>query len=249
VEALFSVSACGARGHVRWVYSDQKYTNFDAVFFLCLLGFPLIPLRVAHVFRYKPSGLFQRDFEWIPIRWSLGTLFLAWVRRASLVLAIWAFPLTAFAAMAIFAKNDPQGWALLWACCGAWVALPVVWGATWVLDGKNRAMRRVMGDWRLGSCDPMTFRASWVKESEFITPRPNYSADTWSEAAANCIRIHNWWGGLFAARMTQRWEDPARGRELVEQIMSDPEVVEALAELRRDQSRWHDLLGPGRYRG
>jgi hypothetical protein len=247
MEALFSVSACGARGHVRWVYTDQKYTNFDAVFFFCVLGFPLFPMRVAHVFRYKPSGLFQRDYEWIPIRWSLDTLFLAWVRRASLVLAIWAFPLAAFAAMAIFAKNDPQGWALLWMCCGAWVAFPLVWGLTWVLDAKNRAMRRVSGDWKLGSCDPMTFRTSWIKESEFLTPRPNYNADTWAEAAENCIRIHNWWGGLFAARMVQRFHDAAEGKKLVDRIMTDPEVIEALAAVRKDQTLWNELLGPGRY--
>ena len=217
------------------------------MFFFCLLGFPLFPVRVAHVFRYKPSGLFQRDYEWIPIRWSLDTLFLAWVRRASLVLAIWALPLTPFAGAAIFIQNDPDGWTMLWMCVGAWLAFPVIWGATWVLDRTNRARRRVFGDWKLGSCDPMTFRGAWIKESEFNTPRPNYSADTWAEAAENCYRIHNWWGGLFAARMVQRWEDAAQGEEFVERIMTDPEVVAALAAVRKDQTLWNERLGPTRY--
>lgn len=247
MEGLFSVSACGARGHVRWVYSDQRYTNFDAVFFFCLLGLPLFPMRVAHVFRYKPTGVFKRDYEWLPIRWSLDTLARAWARRASLVLAIWAFPLAIFAAMAIYAKDDPQGWTLLWMCCGAWAAFPLIWGGTWWLDRGNRAMRRVSGDWKLGSCDPMTFRTSWIETSEFLTPRPNYKADSWAEAAGNCIRIHNWWGGLFAARMVQRFHDAEEGRKLVARIMTDPEVVEALAVVRKDQSRWNELLGPGRY--
>lgn len=247
MEAIFSVSACAARGKVQWVYTDQRYTNFDAVFFFCLLGFPLVPLRVAHVFRYRPAGLFERDYEWIPIRWSPGTLLLAWLRRASLVLAVWAAPLALFAVGAVYAKDDPDGWVLLWTCCGAWAAFPLVWGGAWLLDARGRAMRRVFGDWRLGSCDPMTFRTAWVRESEFATPRPNYSADTWAEAAENCVRIHNWWGGLFAARMTQRWEDAGRGRELVGRIMSDPEVVAALAAVWEDQTRWNELLGPGRY--
>jgi hypothetical protein len=247
VEALFSVSACAARGKVRWVYTDQRYTNFDAVFFFCLLGFPLFPMRVAHVFRYKPAGLFERDFEWLPIRWSLDTLLLAWLRRASLALAIWAFPLALFAAAAVYAKDDPDGWVLLWLCCGAWGAFPVVWGGTWLLDARTRAMRRVFGDWKLGSCDPMTFRSSWIEESEFATSRPNYNADTWAEAAENCVRIHNWWGGLFAARMAQRWEDARAGKELVGRIMSDPEVVAGLAAVRKEQGRWNELLGPGRY--
>lgn len=56
------------------------------MFFFCLLGFPLFPMRVAHVFRYKPAGLFRRGIEWFPIRWSLDTLLLAWGRRASLAL-------------------------------------------------------------------------------------------------------------------------------------------------------------------
>lgn len=244
---LFSVSACGARGHVRWVYADQTYANFDAVFFFCALGFPLVPMRVAHVFRYKPAGPFRRSFEWFPIRWGPGTLLLAWTRRASLVLAVWAFPLSAFAVMAIMAEDDPDGWALLGMCCGAWVAWPLVWGVTRLLDRKNRAMRRVFGDWKLGSCDPMTFRTRWIERSEFATPRPNYNADSWAEAAENCIRTHNWWGGLFAARMVQRWEDPVTGREYVERIMSDPEVVEGLTAVRKDQTRWDELLGPARY--
>lgn len=247
MEGLFWVSTCGARGHVRWVYTDQKYTNFDAVFFFCVLGFPLFPMSVAHVFRYKPSGLFTRSYEWIPIRWSPDTLFLAWIRRVSLVLAIWAFPLAAVAALAIYATKDPQGWALLWICCGAWVAFPIVWGVLWLLDAPNRARRRVGGDWKLGSCDPMTFRTSWMETSEFRTPRPNYSADTWAEAAEYCIRIHNWWGGLFAARMVQRFHDAAEGKQLVERIMTDPEVIDALAAVRRDPTLWRELLGPGRY--
>ncbi len=247
MEGLFSISACGARGHVRWVYTDQKHTNFDAVFFFCVFGFPLIPLRVAHVFRHKPSGLFQRDYEWIPIRWGIDTLFLAWVRRASLVLALWALPLALFAAAAIYVQNDPEGWALLWVCGGFWVAFPLVWGVAWVRDRKNRAMRRVSGDWRLGSCDPMTFRTGWIEKSEFLTPRPNYNADTWAEAAENCIRICNWWGGLFAARMVQRFHDAAQGKKLVDRIMTNSEVVNGLAILRKDPSRWNELLGPARY--
>jgi hypothetical protein len=93
----------------------------------------------------------------------------------------------------------------------------------------------------------MTFRASWVEASEFLTPRPNYNADAWAEAAENCFRIHNWWGGLFAARMVRRFHDAAEGKRLVDRIMTDPEVVDALAVVRKDQSRWNELPGPGRY--
>ncbi len=57
VDSFFSASAAPGRGNGRWVYTDQRYTNVDAVFFFCLLGFPLFPMRVAHgmVFRYKPG--------------------------------------------------------------------------------------------------------------------------------------------------------------------------------------------------
>ena len=43
--------------------------------------------------------------------------------------------------------------------------------------------------------------------------------------------------------MTRRWEDARRGRESVDGIMSDPEVAAVL----KDQARWNELLGPGRY--
>ena len=247
MEALFSVSACGARGHVRWVYTDQKYTNFDAVFFFCVLGLPVLPVRAAHVFRYRPAGLFEREYEWLPLRWTPGLFFLAWARRATLVLAIWAVPLSLFAAASVAVKDDPDGWVLLGMCGAAWVAFPVVWVTSRALDRENRRRRRVMGDWRWGSCDPMTLRGSYLAESDLAAPVQHYGAETWAEAAENCIRIHNWWGGLFAARMVERFEDAAAGREFVARIMSDPEVVAGLAAVAKDQSRWNDLLGPGRY--
>jgi hypothetical protein len=229
------------------MYTDKSYTNFDAVFFFCVLGFPLIPVRAAHVFRYLPSGLFEREYEWLPLRWTLDTLLLAWLRRASLVLAIWAVPLALFGAAAIYAKDDPDGWVLLWMCVGAWVAFPLIWGIARVLDRENRRRRRVMGNWKWGSVDPMTIRASFLAASDLAQPRPNYNADDWTQAAENCIRIHNWWGGLFAARMVERFEGQTAGREFVARIMTDPEVIAGLAEVEKDQSQWHNLLGPGRY--
>ena len=57
-----------------------------------------------------------------------------------------SLPLTVIAiAMAILAKDDPQGWVFLWTCCGAWATFPLVWGVTRALDRRNRAMRRVFG--------------------------------------------------------------------------------------------------------
>jgi hypothetical protein len=247
VEGLFSTAACGARGHVRWAYTDQTYTNFDAVFFFCVLGLPVVPVRAAHVFRYRPAGLFEREYEWLPLRWTPDLLLLAWARRATLVLAVWAVPLSLFAAASVYVKDDPDGWALLWMCLAAWVAFPLVWATSRALDRENRRRRRVMGDWKWGSVDPMTVRGSYLAESDLATPNQHYGAETWTAAAENCVRIHNWWGGLFAARMAERFEDAAAGRELAARIMSDPEVVAALPVVERDQSKWHALLGPGRY--
>jgi hypothetical protein len=249
VEGLFSVAACPVHKPVRWAYPTERYANFDAVFFFCVLGLPVVPVRAAHVYRYKPAGLFEREYEWIPLEWTAGGVVRAWLRRASLVLAIWAAPLGLFAVGSVYAKDDPDGWALLGMCGGAWVAFPLVWGSLWLLDREDRRRRRVMGDWKWGTCDPATLRERWLRTTDLWQPRPNYAADSWREAAESCVRIHNWWGGLFAARMTERFEDAAAGRELVDRIMTDPEVAAGLAAVANDQARWNDLLGPGRYGG
>ena len=246
---LFQIAPCCSRGHVRWGQTDKRYVNFDAVFFLCLLGFPLIPLRSAHVFRYRRTGFFQYDHEWIPIRWSLKLLFLAWIRRASLVLLISTALVMLLVALDLYVNDGRDNSDSIWFCVAAWIAFPLVWGGCWSIDRKTREMRRVFGDWRWGSSDPMTYRASWIAASDFATPRPNYKAETYTEAVENCLRIHNWWGSLFAARMVERFEDAEKGREYVERIMADPEVRTALEEVAKDESRWHALLGPGRYGG
>lgn len=47
-----------------------------------------------------------------------------------------------------------------------------------------------------------------------------------AEAAGNCYRIRNRWGGLFATWIVQRREDPVGGKKFVERIVSEPEVID-----------------------
>jgi hypothetical protein len=183
----------------------------------------------------------------IPIRMDPGLLFIAWYRRATLVLAIWAACLLPMALAVIIDFDDPKMWRLFWMSVGAWTVWLISWGLFWLLDRKNRMIRRIVGDSTTGSSDPMTFTRPWVEESTFVTAQTNYKAENYTIATENCIQIHNWWGAIFAARMVERFEDPELGREFVDRILNDPEVQESLAEVEKDHSQWEALLGPGRY--
>jgi len=204
-----------------------------------------VPYRAAHVFRHTIWN-FVHEYEWRPIRWSLSLVLRAWLRRASLVAMLYAIPLLGFAIMAIAAKDDPDGWILLRFCVAAMIACPVIWWLFRQCDLRNRDIRTVIGNWRWGSGDPWTFPLDWIEENGF-TPRPLYGTTTFAEGAVNCIKIHNWWGAMFAARMCMLLEDRRAGMELTETILIDPEVRDGIAAVRADPGRWDELLGPGRY--
>jgi hypothetical protein len=239
---------CGARGHVTWKNADparRPYRDFDAVFFICLLGFPLVPFRAAHVFRHTVWN-FVREYEWHPIRWSFALVARAWLRRASLMAMLYAVPFLGFALMAIVAKNDPNGWTLLNFCVAAIILCPVVWWLLGKRDQRNRDIRRVIGNWRLGSGDPWTFAPAWAADND-LHAKPLYGTDMFAEGALNCMKNHNWWGAMFAARMCMLLEDRRLGEELTATILAEPEVQDGIAAVRANPDEWHVLLGPGRY--
>jgi hypothetical protein len=187
------------------------------------------------------------NYELHPIRWTLSLVLRAWLRRTSLVLFCYAIPMLAFAILAIVGKNDPDGWALLDFCVAAIVAFPVLWGLMRWRDQRSRDIRTVIGNWRLGSGDPATFAPAWIAVGEFASAQPLYGVDSFGDGAEDCIKIHNWWGAMFAARMCLLLEDQKRGLELTETILGESEVREAIVEVRSHPERWHGLLGPGRY--
>ncbi len=246
---LFGIVICRGRGQLKWNNSDPggpPYHDFDAVWFLHLLGFPVVPLRVAHIYRltdwYAADG-----YQCHPIRWSLSLVLAAWLRRVCWVLLVYVIPLLAMAILAIVGKDDPEGWLLLKLCIDAVVGCPLLLWLLHGLDRRNRDIRTVIGNWRLGSGDPVTFDPAWFAGSEFETSRPNWGTDTFAEGAVNCIKYHNWWGGMFAARMCLLLEDRRLGKELTDAILAEPEVRESIAQVRANPERWFALLGPGRY--
>lgn len=246
---VVGVTLCGARGHVRWPNNTpgrRHYTNFDAVFFFHCFGFPLIPIRAAHIYRHTIWN-FEREYEWHPIRWTVPLVLLAWIRRSSQVLIGYALVLLLFAVFAIAVKNDPAAWVLLEICVAALIMCPILLGVLRWRDQRNREIRRIMGNSRFGSGDPITYDRKWVAGTDFATANPLYGCESFGEGAMNCIKNHNWWGAMFAARMCILMEDSHVGHQLTQIILDDAEVRDSLMQVRAHPDRWHDLLGPGRY--
>ncbi len=241
---------CRARGDLIWhnPARGQRFHDFDAVFFLCLLGLPVIPIRAAHVYRYQVKFL-AVEYEWHPIRWSAALLLRAWLRRASLAALLYALPLGTLAGLALLARPDPAARVVLWGSVAAVIAWPVIGGLLALRDRRNRDIRTVIGNWDLGSGDPATYDPAWVADKDFATPGPLYGTDTFAQGATNCIGWHNWWGAMFAARLCLLLEDRRQGEELTDAVLAEPEVREGIAAVRADPRQWHALLGPGRYEG
>lgn len=235
---------------MRWSNSEpgrRPVSDYDAVLFIQIFGFPLIPIRAAHIFRHQDTWSFSPQCEWHPIRWSFSLVLCAWLRRTCWVMLVYAIPLLVLAILVIVVNNDPQGVLLLKLCITVLVGCPIILGLLRWLDRRNREIRTVIGNWRLGSGDPATFDRAWMTDCEFSLPQPLYGVDTFAQGAVNSIRMHNWWGAMFAARLCLLLEDEQVGKELTDTILNDPEVRDAIAQVRASPERWHALLGPGRY--
>jgi hypothetical protein len=246
---IFWITLCRSRGHLTWTdprWTKRPYGNFDGVWFLCILGIPLVPLRVAHVYYHRFTRL-KREYEEMPIRWSPGLVAFAWLRRGSLVAACYGIGILGLALFALTVRDDPDLWVAIYICVGLIAAWPLVWIALWLVDRRNRTIRTIMGSWDLGSSDPVTYVKSWISEGEYGKPRQHYEADTWAQGSLNCMDARIWSGALWAARMCILMEDPRVGRELTAVVLSNPEVRAALPKIRGQWSQWYELLGPSRY--
>jgi hypothetical protein len=244
---IFWITLCRSRGHLTWTdtrWTKRPYSNFDGVWFLCILGIPLVPLRVAHVYYHRFAGL-KREYEELPIRWSLGLVAFAWLRRGSLVAACYGVGILGLAVFALAVRDDPDLWVAIYICAGLIAPWPLVWIALWLVDRRNRTIRTIIGSWDLGSSDPVTYVKAWIREGEYGKPR-RFLADTWAQAALQCIDKQNWAGGMWAARMCLLMEDHRVGRELTALVLGNPEVRDALRRIRGSCIRWSELMIPQR---
>ncbi|HZT78945.1 MAG TPA: hypothetical protein VFA26_01885 [Gemmataceae bacterium] len=219
-------AVCGGGGHVKW----GGPPDFDAVECFVVLYVPLIPYKAIHTFDWNGNA-----YRAIPIRWSGALVFRAFLRRwLWLVVVLGVICLC----VGLFGDREPPTLRLLLGLIA--VATCAGSGLCWWLlaetDRRNRDLRTVLGKHQLGSSDP----ATWTDDilSDINDPRQAYNADTFEEAAERLLKEGRFSSAMWAARLCAALEDPARGEELTDEILRDPDVQQALAEVRRNPMRW-----------
>jgi hypothetical protein len=228
---------CGGRGHLRW----GGPPDFDGLECFCLFYLPLVPYRALHTYEWQYAGWWERQRGgWcrsVPIRWTAGLVLRTFARSWLQV------PLLAGVMLLVcyFAPTDllerlflGSAGLLLVAACGC------VWGALWFTDGRNRDVRRVLGPHAAGSSDPATWTADHLDAVR--RPKKLFGTRTFADAVEPLLQAGEFSRAMLAARLGVALEGRATGEHLTDILLRDPDVRAALAEVRRDQSRWRRVM-------
>lgn len=224
-------SICAARGDVAW--SGQA--DCDSVECLVVLYVPVLPYRTVHSFGWDGT-----QYRAIPIRWSLGLIARAFLRRWSLVAMVAA---GIFGYIAYDLWQEPgggPGLAPAALAIGLGLLGPVLfWLMRWT-DRRNKAIRRVLGPHDLGSSDP----ATWTKDllANISGPMEQYGAASFAEASAKALADGRPIQAMWAARLCVAAEDRHEGERLTDEILAHPGIAEAIEAIRKSPFLWPEAF-------
>jgi hypothetical protein len=221
----FGTAVCGSRGDVGW-------GSCDAMECFVALYLPLIPYKAIHTFDWN-----GQRYRAIPIRWSLELVVRTFVGR-------WAFVLVVIGVCCLFGVlGDRSGLWPLWALLALlFVGLAVLaWVLLRVTDRRNKDIRRVLGANTIGNCDPAHLPDDLLEQMAG-EPRLAYGTERFADAVELMLEQGSYARAMWAARVCVAQEDPHLGEELTDRILHDPQVVEALEEVRRDGRAWSRVM-------
>jgi WD domain, G-beta repeat len=237
----YTFNGCGTtvyqgRGQVGW-------GSFDAVEWLVLFFLPIAPLRAVHTFGWKNSWGGQK-FQCVPLRWSAVLVLRSFLRPWRLLLI--ASGLVALFFGTLLARtppNQPGGgygeeWFFLFVALLTILGL-ILYVLLAVTDRRTNDIRRVIGPYQLGSCDP-----ALMKKPMNPDPRETFGADAYADAVPALLDAQRYSRAMWAARLSTAWEDPAVGEELTDQVLRHPGVPEALEKVRRKPGCWAEVMQP-----
>ncbi|MCA8996046.1 MAG: hypothetical protein KDA80_03655 [Planctomycetaceae bacterium] len=232
----FGTTICAARGQMSWHKKGSfEATDYDAIECVCALYLPLIPFRAIHVFGKSSQGT-GYNYHQVPIQWSWGLVLRAFIARWLWVpFAIGAF-LGVFQGFDIMEGKGGAKPELIATIAGLIGFSLLGWWLLKITDRRNRDLRRIMGPSEVGSSDP----ATWNNTLLDSLPDPQQLVGATSfEAAISRLKSEGHFGrAMLAARLCVATEDRVRGEELTNEILRDPEVRDALAEVHQDPKLW-----------
>jgi hypothetical protein len=221
------VDICSGRGFVKW--ERGKEPDYDAVQFLVFCWLPLLPLRPLHRCMREGTTLSH------PLRWSLGLLGAAYLRRWLHV--VWVMGI--FVMIAGLIGDLPRSTAL---AVGAGMIAGGCFLLWWLprLDRRARAIRSVLGCRDDGSSDP----ACWTenKLADVSSPEELYGTSSFAGAVLPALSSGNYCEAMWAARLATALEEPGQGESLTDDILAQPEVREAIAHVERNPGSWSKVM-------
>jgi hypothetical protein len=243
----FGTTMCPARGLISWHpgswWSRHGTHDYDGVACLCAFFLPLVPYSTVHVFNRSAQGMGEQ-YQQIPIRWSPGLVFAAFARRWLLAIAI-AGVIVMFVAWSdpSFHRDTVNSMMRMSVGAGLVVfAVLIGWGVM-LLDRRNHDLRRVMLGTPFGSSDPVTWTSAYLANVQ--TPDGIFGAPTFAEAAENALEAGEFGRAMLAARYCAAIEDAKEGESLTDEILSHPEVADALPLVHKDPNQWRTYFGKG----
>jgi hypothetical protein len=223
VSAFFYAGA----GIFRWKRGKATWWDFDG-----FDGFPpflpLFAFRPLHVWDWHMASteadwvrrLSVYAYRFIPLRWT-GELLLRTFLRYWLWLPMLTGLLYCLSAAHSFVARL-AGICLFAACVAGLVRIRQ-------MNRRDRQIRLLLGRHRLGSSDPV----SWTDELlALIAPSSVwFHTGTFAAACESHLGQKKFAEAMWAARLCAAIEDPLRGEELTENILSDPDAQAELSRL------------------
>lgn len=230
-------TVCPGRGEISWTpgpwyLRTSDYTDYDGVECFCVLFLPIIPFKCIHVFAREGQFMGER-YRTVPLRWSWSLIARAFAKRWLYVL----IPLGVVTSCYLFVDMIILGI--------AGVVMVITGIIAWILlsktDQRDRDIRRIKGPSELGSSDPVTWPEDFL--ANFKDSRSILGTATFSAAARGALTRNEFARAMQAARYCAAVEDSALGESLTDEILSHPEVQQALPETHADPIHWEKHFG------
>ena len=218
----FGTSVCGGRGNVGW-------GSFDAMEWLVAAYLPIVPVKAVHTFDWQGE-----QYRMIPIRWSFDLVLRTFFAR-------WAWGLGIIALILVIA-GFAESSVLLFGIAGALVAIAALIGVLLRLsDRRNKSIRYVLGAATIGNCDPAHMQNGLLGEMKADT-QVAYGTDSYAAASEKFHHERAYARAMWCARMAAALEDPREGERLTDALLTDPDVIDAIAHVRRDSGQWAERM-------
>lgn len=219
-------SVVGSRGDIGW-------GSFDAMEWFVVFYMPIVPYKAIHTFEWNGE-----QYRAIPIRWNweltLRTFFGNWIWGIGILGIIVGF-------VGVAEWSKPRGMPMLLLGLAMVGIATLGWMLLRITDERNKNIRRVLGGLTIGTCDPVHMQPKLLEEMAG-NPQTMYKQRSFGDAVEPLLDQGRFAQAMWAARLCTVLEDRQEGERLTDLVLADPEVREAIKDVREKADRWARVM-------